>query len=165
MDFAKELMEANGFGDYTTLGIDLLPKGLFFLAYSSDPSDSGKIHSNVKERYLEGDPEVVEAMKQFGEYAREAKDALLNGDLDGFRGLMDKNFDLRRELYSDEVIGNANLEMVSLARSLGASCKFPGSGGAIIGLVGQPHLLEKAREEFQSRGYVFGKKSRVCCRI
>lgn len=165
MDFAKSLMTTKGYGDYKELAIDTLPRGRFFLAYSSDPSDSGKIHSNVKERYYQNDPEVVKAMEQFGDFAEQAQQALLDQNDEQLLELMNKNFDLRRELYSDEVIGSANLEMVSLARSLGASCKFPGSGGAIVGLVPDPNLLESAREEFQSRGYVFGRSTVVYCRL
>ena len=44
--------------------------------------------------------------------------------------LMNENFDLRRKTVS---ISAGNIEMVELARSTGASAKFTGSGGAIIG--------------------------------
>jgi glucuronokinase len=44
--------------------------------------------------------------------------------------LINENFDLRRKLIP---ISKGNIEMVELARSVGASAKFTGSGGAIIG--------------------------------
>ena len=47
---------------------------------------------------------------------------------------MDENFDLRRKIYGDRVIGPENLRMIDIARSAGAPAKFSGSGGAIIGL-------------------------------
>ncbi len=55
MDFSKDIMDKQGYGNYTNLPIraDELP--LFFLCYLSDPSDSGKIHSTVRQRFDAGD--------------------------------------------------------------------------------------------------------------
>jgi glucuronokinase len=44
---------------------------------------------------------------------------------------MNENFDLRRTIMN---IAPENLRMVEVARSTGASAKFAGSGGAIVGL-------------------------------
>jgi glucuronokinase len=44
--------------------------------------------------------------------------------------LLNENFDLRRRLYQ---ISPGNIEMVETARACGASAKFTGSGGAIVG--------------------------------
>jgi glucuronokinase len=46
--------------------------------------------------------------------------------------LMDKNFSLRRKLYTDEVVGGRNIAAVDLANKLGLSAKFTGSGGALV---------------------------------
>ena len=46
MDFAQALIEERGYGDYVRLPLEHLP--LLWLAYLSDPSNSGKIHSDVK---------------------------------------------------------------------------------------------------------------------
>ena len=48
--------------------------------------------------------------------------------------VMDENFDTRREIYGDAALGEANLQMVNIARRHGSAVKFPGSGGAVIGL-------------------------------
>lgn len=56
MDFDREYMEKNGHGKYTQLDVNLLPK--LWLAYVADPEDSGKVHSTVKQRFLNGDEEV-----------------------------------------------------------------------------------------------------------
>jgi glucuronokinase len=46
MDFSKEIMDSQGHGAYSHIKLNnKLPN--FFLAYLSDPSDSGKIHHNV----------------------------------------------------------------------------------------------------------------------
>jgi hypothetical protein len=45
---------------------------------------------------------------------------------------MDTNFDLRRRMFGDGVLGPTNLDMIAAARSVGAAAKFTGSGGAIL---------------------------------
>ena len=39
-----------------------------------------------------------------------------------------------RSLYGSAALGGANLRMIELARRHGSAAKFPGSGGAIVGL-------------------------------
>eukprot|EP00662_Eupelagonemidae_sp_cell21_P028331 gene28331-56615_t len=65
MDFAKELMEEQGHGRYEQLDLSLAPPNLFLL-FARDPSDSGRIHANVKERWREGDPEVLPPQLEVG---------------------------------------------------------------------------------------------------
>uniref|UniRef100_A0A8C9QRX5 Glucuronokinase with putative uridyl pyrophosphorylase n=1 Tax=Scleropages formosus TaxID=113540 RepID=A0A8C9QRX5_SCLFO len=50
MDFSKELMGKRGYGEYIPMDMRDLPT--FWLAYLGDPSDSGRIHSNVRQRWL-----------------------------------------------------------------------------------------------------------------
>jgi hypothetical protein len=52
MDFSSELMQGQGHGQYINLEMTHLPQ--FWLAYLNDPSDSGRIHSNVKARWERG---------------------------------------------------------------------------------------------------------------
>jgi glucuronokinase len=44
--------------------------------------------------------------------------------------LINKNFDIRNSVMN---LSAKNLQMVELARGVGASAKFSGSGGAIVG--------------------------------
>lgn len=39
-------------GNYVSMDMSELPP--FWLAYLSDPSDSGRIHSNIRQRWLSG---------------------------------------------------------------------------------------------------------------
>src|SRR5688572_9524379 len=48
--------------------------------------------------------------------------------------MMNENFNLRKELFGKEAIGNNNLRMIELANKYGFAAKFTGSGGAIVGL-------------------------------
>ena len=132
MDFDRERMARDGHGLYLPMDIDLLPP--MYIAMVSDPSDSSGIHSPVRVRWERGDPEVHAAMAEFARLAEECRAALEARDADRVAELMNANFDLRRSLYGDEALGLANIRMVELARSVGASAKFSGSGGAIVGI-------------------------------
>lgn len=129
MDFRKGLMESRGYGEYERLDVSLLPK--LYVAYRTSLSEGTEVfHSNVRQRWLAGEPKVVEAMRQWAEYAGAGKAALLTGDLETLKRLIDLNFDLRASIYD---ISRENLEMIRAARSVGATANFAGSGGAIVG--------------------------------
>ncbi len=49
--------------------------------------------------------------------------------------LFARNFDGRRALFGAPALGRDNIRMVEIAREAGASAKFPGSGGAVVGVV------------------------------
>ena len=157
MDFSENLMLEQGHGNYEFLDPNLMPN--LFLAFIADPGDSGKIHSDVQFRYEQGDTEVIEAMRTFAGYAEQAKEALMKRDFDAVAKLMDMNFDLRRKIYGDRVIGEKNLEMVAIARKLGSPAKFSGSGGAIIGMYENWNDLQEIGQIYRERGFGFAKIS------
>ena len=47
---------------------------------------------------------------------------------------MNKNFQLRRDIYGDPCLGEDNLRMKQIADSFDCPGKFPGSGGAMVGI-------------------------------
>ncbi|XP_028666078.1 glucuronokinase with putative uridyl pyrophosphorylase [Erpetoichthys calabaricus] len=153
MDFSKDLMDKQGYGNYVSMDMSCLPH--FWLAYLGDPSDSGMIHSNVRQRWLNGDPEVVAAMKTFADLTDKAKEALEKRNWETLVDLMNQNFDLRRQLYSDECLGEGNLKMVKIAREFGSAVKFPGSGGAVTGLCLNPDNMVALKRALQEAGCVF----------
>ncbi|XP_061781525.1 glucuronokinase with putative uridyl pyrophosphorylase isoform X3 [Nerophis lumbriciformis] len=153
MDFSKKLMEEKGYGNYISMDMCGLPP--FWLAYLSDPSDSGRIHSNIRQRWLSGEPLVVEAMETFAQLTDQARVALTDRNWNRLAQLMDQNFELRRSVYSDECLGLGNLKMVELAKQFGSAVKLPGSGGAVFGLCLDPTKLVEMRQAFQEAGCVF----------
>ncbi|XP_029699838.1 glucuronokinase with putative uridyl pyrophosphorylase [Takifugu rubripes] len=153
MDFSRTLMDEHGYGSYVSMDMGALPP--FWLAYLSDPSDSGRIHSNIRQRWLSGEPLVVEAMRTFAELTDRARVALENRDWTTLAQLMDQNFELRRTVYTDECLGPGNLKMVRLAKKFGSAVKLPGSGGAVVGLCPDPTQLVALRQAFQEAGCVF----------
>lgn len=155
MDFDDAYMKDNGHGYYEDMDVDSLPP--MYLAYSSDGSDSGTIHSVVKHRFSQGDPEVIRAVETWRAYTDEARRAVLEQNWRLFAGLMDLNFDLRREIYGDQYIGAQNLHMVRTARSLGLPAKFAGSGGAVIGVCEDESQFRDAKHAFAEQGYHFAQ--------
>lgn len=156
MDFNYATMEKLGHGIYERMDPRLLPD--MFLAYTDNPGkDSGKMHNEVRFRFNQGDKEIVKAMNTFAGYAQEAKQALEANDHKRFGELMNMNFALRRSIYGDKVIGEDNLLMIDIASKLGAPAKFPGSGGAIIGMYENDNHFNKLKESYLSHGFKFTK--------
>ncbi|GMH06796.1 hypothetical protein Nepgr_008636 [Nepenthes gracilis] len=130
MDFSKEHMDKLGYGIYVPMDIKLLPP--LHLVYAENPSDSGKVHSTVRQRWLDGDEFIRSSMNEVANLAVEGRKALLAKDYKTLAALMNRNFDLRRSMFGDDVIGALNIEMVEVARQAGAASKFTGSGGAVV---------------------------------
>lgn len=146
MDFNGEKIKEQGHGTYTRVPVHALPP--LFLAYCADPSDSGRIHAPVKQRWLAGDKEVVDGMNKIASladdafavasarpYSSAADVAGKEGVVHEWAALMASNFNNRRALFGDPALGKDNIRMIEIARECGSSGKFPGSGGAILGVV------------------------------
>lgn len=166
MDFDAEFMKKSGHGRYERLSrssFDWVASLPLFLAYEADPSDSGKIHSNVRARWDAGDVEVKEAMSHFAELTVAARAAIEGREHGTLCDLMDENFNTRRRVYGDACLGPKNLQMVEICRRCGAAAKFPGSGGAVLGLCrpapgaegGSGGQLDKVREALEAANFVF----------
>ena len=129
MDFDKAIMDAQGYGDYSPLDPDLLPH--IYIAYKRELGEGSEVfHNNIRARFDAGEKVVVDAMRSWAKLADQVRDALLAGRKEDIGALLDANFDLRRSIYA---IHPDNIQMVETARSVGASAKFTGSGGAIVG--------------------------------
>ncbi|CAK0783514.1 hypothetical protein CVIRNUC_006713 [Coccomyxa viridis] len=142
MDFARESMQRHGHGRYESLEPELLPP--LWLIYCNSPSDSGKVHSDVRQRWHQGDRTVHEAMARFASFAEKGRSAIEREDELALALLMNKNFELRRQVFGDAALGEANLAMVKCAWSVNAAAKFTGSGGAIVVLCPEGEPQEAA---------------------
>jgi len=156
MDFDRSIIDSLGHGVYERIDSSLLPN--LFLAYiQGSGKDSGKMHNEVRFRFNQGDRGIIDAMATFAGYAVEAKQALEEGDHRRFGELMNMNFDLRRKIYGDDAIGKRNLQMIEIARSLGAPVKFPGSGGAVIGMYEDEKEYVRLEAAYLSQGFRFAR--------
>lgn len=129
MDFNKPMMQSQGYGHYEPLPASCFPS--FYIAYRRNLSEGTEVvHNNLRARFDIGEPAVLEAMKRWAAITDEFRQAMNDRDFDSMHNMMNENFDLRRKTVA---ISAGNIQMVELARSTGASAKFTGSGGAIIG--------------------------------
>ena len=132
MDFAPERMkkvEGYTVGRYERLDPASLPP--LYLAYNPQGGKAVQaVHNILRIRYDRGDPEVLAAMRTFAGLTDQARNVLAARDGKRLARLMDENFDTRRQISQ---IREDYLGLVEKARSVGASAKFAGSGGAILG--------------------------------
>lgn len=151
MDFAKDRMrQCRGLmrGVYEPLDPALLPP--LYIAYSTDVSEPTEVfHNNLRARFQQGEPAVVNAMKRFAALAFEARQAILDGDRATLARLINENFDLRRSICR---LPKNQIRIVERARSAGASAKFAGSGGAIIGTYPDDATFERLCAHLEAIG-------------
>ncbi|KAL4189801.1 hypothetical protein AMTRI_Chr08g208980 [Amborella trichopoda] len=153
MDFSKEHMDKLGHGLYTPMDPSILPP--LYLIYAENPSDSGKVHSTVRKRWLDGDSLIISSMEEVENIAWQGREALLEKDNDKLAEVVNRNFDLRRLMFGDEALGSLKISMIEVARSVGAAAKFTGSGGAVIALCPKgPSQAEDLKVACQKAGFI-----------
>lgn len=139
MDFEKDFVEKNNHGKYEQLPIENLPK--VYLAYKDSLGKiSGVVLNDIASRYKRGDKLVIDTLNEIANCAAEGKDAIIKKDFKLLSELINRNFDLRTKIMN---ISEENFEMVEIARKCGASAKFAGSGGSIIGTYSNDEMLHK----------------------
>lgn len=139
MDFDKANMDRDGHGKYERLDVGKLPN--LYIAYKTNLGKvSGVILNQIKTRYERGDIEVVESLARIAAIAEEGRTAIIAGKTRKLHALVNENFDLRSKIMN---ISESNRELVQTARKCGAAAKFSGSGGSIIGIYKDNHMLTR----------------------
>jgi glucose-1-phosphate thymidylyltransferase len=87
------------------------------------------VHAPIWARFQAGDRQVRDVMAQLAQNADDGRQALLAGDRAAFLRCVDRNFDLRAQVFA---IAPADRALIELGRAHGAGSKFPGSGGAVL---------------------------------
>ncbi|NQU51567.1 MAG: GHMP kinase [Bacteroidetes bacterium] len=157
MDFDREIMQKQGYGTYEKISTENFPS--FYIAYRKNLSEGTELlHNNLKARFEIGEPKVLQAMKRWAQITEEFKIALKEADNIKMHELINENFDLRNNLVP---ITKGNIEMVELARSVGASAKFTGSGGAIIGTYKDERMFSQLKNKLNNKGIIVIKPNIV----
>lgn len=148
MDLDENIIQEKGHGIYERLSPKFLP--MLYLAYKPALGKvSGKVLNDIRHGFDRGDPFVLETLHRIAEKAELGKEALLKKDFITMKRLMDENFDLRSQIMK---ISESNLEMVMTARACGASAKFAGSGGSIIGMYEDEKMYSQLESELSGIG-------------
>ena len=145
MDFNKNIVDKKGHGQYTSLNKEKLPN--LYMAYKTELSKvSGLVLNDIRIKYEQKDPLVLETLRRIADIAREGRDAINERDYEHLDKLINENFDLRCKIMQ---ISDENMEMIKIARSCGASAKFAGSGGSIIGIYHDDEMLNRLNNQLK----------------
>lgn len=151
MDFAA------GDGHYERLDSALLSR--FGLAWVTEKqmgtTESGQVHTPIRFRWEQGDSVVRKAIRGIARCAEEGREALRAGDVKKLGRLMDRNFDLRREMFGDSGPERHNVRLVEIAREAGFAAKLPGSGGAAIILLRERGSDASLTRAYAAEGYAY----------
>ena len=121
-----------------------------YIAYHTDLSEPTEtFHNDIRGRYDRGEPEIVQAMRHWADLTVQGREALITGDAARLHSLINENYDTRASIYR---LPDWQALMVQTARSCGASAKFAGSGGTIIGTYDGEAMFEQLREAMAGIG-------------
>ena len=166
MDFERSFVESHNYGKYERLypieqsnnpnNRTILPN--LYIAYDANRAEeSGKAHKKVKRLFEQKNENVIAAMSEFADLAQQGRDLLVTSDLKPetrnlkLATLINANFDLRDRIFN---VAEENRRMVMTARKCGASAKFAGSGGAIVGTYADEAQFEQLASDLAAIGTV-----------
>ena len=162
MDFDQAHFDRQGFGIYESLDHRLVRN--VYVAFRTNLAEGSEVlHNDMRGRFDAGDKRIVNAVGRWAELTSEfrsildmtAREYLVpTNEKPGYGSalherlspLVNENYDLR---HAHLPIGDANHEMVLAARELGASAKFTGSGGAIVGTYVNEAMLSRLKAELR----------------
>lgn len=112
---------------------------MYILYYNNQIGEcSGSIHGRAKNRIDVNDSRTKKIVAELASGAARgaelitAKSKGVSFDSSELCFLLDRNFDLRCELYGREFVGEANIRLVNTARGHGFAAKLAGSGGSVV---------------------------------
>jgi len=147
MDFGeKQFYRAFGQEPYATVEslspyVNELP---LVLGHTGVQRSSGSVHKPIRERWIEGDREVVRSYLRIAHLARQGKRALLDGDLEMLGDLMVENHEIQRELGGSGEQNERLIEVAMEAGALGAKLAGAGAGGTVVALAPEPDPIVEA---------------------
>ncbi len=125
---------------------ELVPELPLVLANTGVQRDSGSVHKGLRERWLEGEPAVVDGYVRIARLAREAKKALLSCDWLCLGAAMNENHAIQRDLGGSGEANEALIAAALRAGAYGAKLAGAGKGGTIIALHPDRVALSRALE-------------------
>ena len=150
MDFEKSFVESHNHGRYERLNDETAKRLNLYIAYDANRAEeSGKAHKKVKRLFEEKNADVIAAMSEFAGIAQKGRDAIVADRTDELPKLINANFDLRDRIFN---VAEENRRMVMTARQCGASAKFAGSGGAIVGTYEDESQFKRLKADLAAIG-------------
>ena len=100
------------------------------------------MHGPLRTR-VQDNHRLVTTIGQIADLVPQAREALERRDTTRLHELLNRNFDLRATLYT---IQPAHRRMIETARSVGASAKFAGSGGSVVGMYADESMYGRLQQ-------------------
>lgn len=127
----------------------LLPP--LFVAWDPEPGeDSGAIHDRVRSRWERGETLVLDAVEELAALADVGAEALRRADGARLRLLVERSLAVRASVWT---LAARDREMVDIALRAGVPAKLCGSGGAIVGVLGDATEFTALEAAYRSSGY------------
>lgn len=124
-----------------------VPRAPLLTAHTGIRHHSGTVHKSPRQRWLEGEPLVVETYRRIAALARQGKRALLAGDWPALGALMNENHVLAAALGGSGPANDRLIEAALAAGAWGAKLAGAGGGGTIIALTDDPVRVGNALRE------------------
>src|ERR1035437_6998890 len=103
-----------------------------YVAFDPERAELSDIpHRNLRALFEKGDAQVVRAMQTYRQLTDAGRIAIMKSDWEELGRIVNANYELRRTIMN---IAPENQRMIDVAREAGASAKFAGSGGAVVGV-------------------------------
>ena len=135
-------------GQYSPVAKDKLPP--LYVAFDQSTGEPTEVfHNNLRGRFEQGEKAVVTAMAKFAELTVKAIQVIETGNKQQLAGIINENFDIRRSICQ---LPTGQIQMVEVARSVGASAKFAGSGGAIVGTYTDERMFKQLNQQLKAIG-------------
>ena len=126
---------------------DTVPDLPIVVAHTGITRNSGRVHRSIRERWLEGERQVVEGYKRIAHLARLGKKAVLSGDWERLGELMNENHAIQRALGGSGPQNDLLIEVALENGALGAKLAGAGQGGTIVALTLEPDRTVRALRE------------------
>ncbi|MGC8835013.1 MAG: hypothetical protein ACP5R4_13290 [Armatimonadota bacterium] len=127
----------------------------FVLASTGVKRNSGSVHKPLRQRWEEGDPEVVSAYERITHLAWLGKKALLRQDWKALGEYMNENHEIQRSLGGSHEACDALIQAARDAGAFGAKLAGAGHGGTIIALHPDREYMAQRLREAGAFGILF----------
>lgn len=114
------------------------------LAHTGVKHHSGSVHKSVRERWLEGDPEVRAGYERIQQLARWGKRALIDGDWESLAEAMNENQSIQRHFGASGEVNDRLIEVALKNGAMAAKLAGAGQGGTILALTFEPERVIRA---------------------
>jgi galactokinase/mevalonate kinase-like predicted kinase len=123
---------------------DTVPQLPVILAHTGVRHHSGTVHKSVRERWLEGEPEVRTGYERIQKLARWGKEALLTGDWAKLAEAMNENQKIQHDLGASGEACDRLIEVALANGAIAGKLAGAGHGGTVLALTFEPERTIQA---------------------